>query len=101
MKKISISGISRPGNSPSGKYYGASLEVLGFYWSAVSSLQLLLTDNTPLDTAVKMRCQPDKSGQVLRTLKAHDESVTSPAINTLDGRFAISGRRIPLSVSGI
>ncbi len=74
------------------KYYGASLEVLGFYWSAVSSLAITSDGQYAFDGSQNalVRVWDMKSGQVLRTLKAHDESVTSLAI-TSDGRFAISG----------
>ncbi|GAK57019.1 serine/threonine protein kinase with WD40 repeats [Candidatus Vecturithrix granuli] len=74
------------------KYYGSSLEVLGFYWSAVSALTISPDGQFALDgnQNALMRVWDMKSGQVLRTLKAHDESVTSIAF-TPNGRFAISG----------
>ena len=74
------------------KYYGSSLEVLGFYWSAVTSLAI-----TPdLQYAVAgnqnalLRIWNFNTGQVLRNLKGHDEKVSSVAV-VPNGRFVLSG----------
>jgi WD40 repeat protein/serine/threonine protein kinase len=74
------------------KYYGSSLEQLGFTSSSVSALTITLDGRFAVSGSQDrtVRLWDFKTGEVIRAYQGHDGNVTAVAV-TPEGRFIVSG----------